>query len=207
MPLSYLCTSVTHGACYCLLPMDQLVLLLLDNKHKVPVQVLASTGICQSPFIFRPISKEYLLQTPWGIESLADKALWLPGASHSGQHLSSHTANSARSDGPVITRRLDGKKRELKSERKRLKRSFIHHWWQEEDEGIRKPRGRLFQTEQAKSFAAMFWCCTARVNTWQVPLYGTCSVFISAFFGRGPPLLQVCFKQQSCRHCWVSQGD
>lgn len=75
MPLSYLCASVTHGACYCLLPMDQLVLLLLDNKHKVPVQVLASTGICQSPFIFRPISKGHLLQTPWGIESLADKAL------------------------------------------------------------------------------------------------------------------------------------
>lgn len=75
MPLSDLCTSATHGVTYCLLPMDQLVLLLSANKHKVPVQVLATTAIYHSSFTFRPISNEYLLQIPWGIESLVDKAV------------------------------------------------------------------------------------------------------------------------------------
>lgn len=75
MPLSDLCISATHGVSYCLLPTDQLVLLLLVKKHKVPVQVLATTAICQSHFIFRPVSNEYLLQTLWGIESLVDKAV------------------------------------------------------------------------------------------------------------------------------------
>lgn len=49
MPLSYLCASVTHGACYCLLSMDQLVLLLLDNKHKVP-----SAGAGQHRYLPEP---------------------------------------------------------------------------------------------------------------------------------------------------------
>lgn len=92
MPLSYLCTLVTHGACYRLLPMDQLALLLLDNELKQsrsrcwPLQVYIIV-----PSSSGPMSYEYLLQNPQGTEGLVNQTVVISGGSSQSSELRMHS--------------------------------------------------------------------------------------------------------------------